>query len=89
MCLFAELTDGRGKVPLSLRLTDVDDETEIFRADRELDIPDPLAVMLLITQINGVVFPAAGEYRLQLHAGNEPLMERRLLLQHVPQGPPP
>jgi hypothetical protein len=80
MMLFAELSDGRGDVPLTIRLVDVDDEKELFSAKAVIPNSDPLAVSVLAVEIRGVVFPSPGEYRFQLISRDDLLMERRLLL---------
>jgi Family of unknown function (DUF6941) len=86
MTVFAELTDGKGQVPLTLRLIDADDTTELFKGDAVLNMEDPLEVSMLVLTLQGMVFPAPGEYRLQLTAGDSPLMERRLMLIQVETG---
>lgn len=40
--------------------------------------PDPLAVVEVVFSKANVLFPAPGEYRVQLFAAGEPLRERRL-----------
>jgi hypothetical protein len=86
MTIFAELTDGRGKVPLLLRVIDVDeDRTPVVEAQFEVDIPDPLAVQVVVWPLQGLTFPEPGEYRVQLFSGSEHLLERRLLLHSPPQ----
>ena len=87
MTVYVELTDGRGQVPLTLRLVDSDEDSEIFRAETEVNMSDPLAIVVTAFGINGAIFPKAGEYRMQLLAGTERLLERRLLLLQLPGGP--
>jgi hypothetical protein len=83
--VFAELTDGRGKVPIALRVIDADEQRPpIAEAQAEVDMSDPLAIGMLILYFNGIVFPEPGEYRVQLFTGSELLLERRLLLLSPP-----
>ena len=52
----------------------------IAEAETAIDVPDPLAITLLVLRLEEMVFPEPGEYRVQLCSGNIPLMERRLSL---------
>ncbi len=81
MAVFAEVTECRGKTPFLVRVIDVDEQDEpIAEAETGLDNPDPLAITMLILRLGEIVFPKPGEYRVQLFAGNVPLIERRLSL---------
>jgi hypothetical protein len=81
MAVYLALTDGRGKTPLTLRLIDADEEeAPIFQIQATVDFPDPLQMVEVAFSCPRLEFRHAGEYRLQLFAGDEPLMERRLLV---------
>jgi hypothetical protein len=81
MAVFAEVTDCRGKTPFLVRVIDVDERQEpVAVAVTQLDIPDPLAITMLVLRLEEMVFPNPGEYRVQLFSGEVPLMERRLSL---------
>ena len=88
MAVYVAVTNGRGKVPIALQVVGtVDDEGEeetLFRGEGELEFPDPRAVVEIDFHIQGLVFPRRGEYRFQLFAGKEFLMERRLVVEQVP-----
>src|SRR3954454_3807263 len=85
MTVFAEITDCRGKTPFLVRVVDVDEQCEpIAETLADAEMPDPLAIGMLVVQLAGMVFPAPGEYRVQLFSGGAPLMERRLLLMLLP-----
>ena len=51
-----------------------------------LDFEDPRAVAEAALVFQKVEFPEAGEYRVQLYAGDEPLLERRILLVNMERG---
>jgi hypothetical protein len=90
LAVYVAVTDGHGKVPLSLRLVDAkDDENTLFSADGEGQFPDPRAVLELDFHIPGLVFPEPGEYRFQLWAGDEMLITRRLAVTQIPLPPSP
>src|SRR6266404_418186 len=89
ICVAVQLTDGRGKVPLRFRLVDADEEMTIFESDTmELDFVDPRAIIELGIFIHNATFATPGEYRLQLRANDEMVMERRLILIQLPQSMP-
>jgi hypothetical protein len=84
MAVFAEVTDCRGLTPFMVRIVDVDERSEpVAEARAEIDVPDPLAIAILVLRLNGLAFPGPGEYRIQLFSGNTHLMERRLVLSRV------
>jgi len=87
MAVYDAITDGRGKVPISLALVDAEDEQEpLFHAEGEVDFSDPRAVVEAEFHLQGLTFPAAGEYRFQLRAAGEFLIERRLVVVQIPGG---
>lgn len=84
MCVYAILTDGYGKVPVIVSIVDVDAADEpLFEAKAEVEFTDPRMMVELTFALDGVTFPAPGEYRIQLFAGSEFVIERRIVLQHV------
>jgi len=81
MCIYAVITDGHGKVPVALRLIDVDEDRQpVFELRGELQFPDPRIVLEIDFVAQSVVFPEPGEYRLQLMSGPHLLMVRRILV---------
>lgn len=81
MSVYAALTDGRGKVQMRLVLVDANEEREpIFSMDSDVEIPDPRAVLEWNATANNLVFPAPGEYRMQLFADGTLLVERRIVI---------
>lgn len=82
LAVFVNLTDGRGVVPLRMRLVDAEEELEepLFETEMECDFFDPRIIYEVVMGAKGIAFPHPGEYRLQLFAGEEFLIERRILL---------
>jgi len=77
--VYVVLTDGYGETRVRLVLVDVDEEREpVFEMETMVEFSDPLAVAEVAFTREVVAFPEPGEYRLQLFAANEPLMERRV-----------
>lgn len=86
LSLYITLTNGRGKVPFRVQIVDVDEERPpINEARGEIEFPDPRSIVELVLMMMGVNFPSAGEYRIQLFVSDEFVMERRLLLVHIPE----
>ena len=84
MSVYAAITDGRGKVPVALRLVDVDEERDpVFELKGEVKFDDPRIVAEIDFAAANVVIPGPGEYRLQLMSGANLLMERRIAVLKV------
>lgn len=87
MCLYVELTNGRGKVEVKGKLVDVGEERDTVWEDKcAVDFVDPRVVVQVSFRIADVIFPQPGEYRIQLSADGEFLMERRILVSGVAAG---
>ncbi|MCH8914203.1 MAG: hypothetical protein IIA33_11630 [Planctomycetes bacterium] len=99
ICIFASLTDGHGKVDLTIRIVDANEARKpIIEGKGRVEFKDPRAVACLNLHFNGLVFPEPGGYRVQLKCHGELLREARLYLSTVrrlkggggpakPQGP--
>lgn len=86
MAVYAAFTGGHGTVQIKVRIVDAAEEHEpLFEQMADIPFPSPLAIVEWDLHIPGLVFPQQGEYRVQFLAGNEPLIERRLLLIQVPE----
>jgi hypothetical protein len=87
MAVYVALTDGNGRIPIKLCLVDADEQLDpLFEAESELEFNSPLVVMEVDYHMQGLTFPTAGEYRLQLTARGEVLVERRILINQLPGG---
>lgn len=79
VCVFAELTNGRGTVPISFRVVDADEaRPPVITANVDVAFPDPLAISQVACGALGATFPEPGEYRVQVLANGVVLAERRL-----------
>jgi len=87
LCIYAELTNGRGAQSITIRIVDSDESRPpVINAGVNIEFSDPLDVSQVGFGASGVVFPAPGEYRVQLLSGTTVLMERRLMVFQVPSG---
>jgi hypothetical protein len=85
MVVFVSVTDGRDNPQLRLVLVDAEEEREpIVTAEMPVAFEDPRMVADVVFGFQNVSFPEPGEYRFRLFAGNEILMERRIIV----AGPP-
>ena len=79
LAVHVALTDGRGKVRIKLTLVGMDEaEPPLFSGEGTIEFADPRVVAELNFGLKNVKFPRPGEYRLQVYANDELLMERRL-----------
>ncbi len=80
LAFFCQLTNGRGKIRISVRLVNVEKDDEvIFEGAADCQFRDVREIANLIFNIGGIVFPQPGEYRFQILAGTEFLGERRII----------
>jgi hypothetical protein len=85
LTVYISLTDGRGKISLRLQLIDAEEEREpIFKLNKDIQLDDPRTIAEMLFQVSGIQFPSPGEYRLQLFAGREFILERRILVVSPP-----
>jgi len=81
ICVFASLTDGRGSTPLEIVIVDSEDaRPPVVTGTAKVEFKDPRAIANFNLHFNGLVFPEAGEYRVQLKCQGELLREARLNL---------
>jgi hypothetical protein len=84
LAVHVSLTDGRGLVPLKFRLVDCDEVHDpLFEATSDVPFTDPRAIMEFGFAIPNLEFPAPGEYRFQVFANNEFVIERRLIVRQI------
>jgi hypothetical protein len=86
LVVLASLTDINTRTPLELRLNRDSDNTVLFSTRGSVEAPNPLAIVDLVFNLQGLILPAAGQYAFELYAGAELLNRRRF---HVICRPPP
>ena len=85
LCIYAELTDGLGPMPVTIRIVDVDaNRDEIASSQSEVTFEDPRAILQVSALLGQLRFPEPGEYRIQLFANEEFLIERRIFVRLKP-----
>jgi hypothetical protein len=98
ICVYAAMTDGRGKTPITIRVVDANEARKpLVEGKGTVEFKDPRMIANLALQFRGLRFPEAGQYRVQLWCGSSLLREARLhVIQatrppglHGPEGPAP
>lgn len=93
LAIHVALTEGRGHTRIRLSLVSSDDEQQmLFTQEGVIQFADPRVVAEINFGIRNLTLPQPGEYRVQIHANDELLAERRLQvlgLRPGPPGPPP
>jgi hypothetical protein len=86
LALYVSVTNGRGTVPFKVQLVDANEERDpIWVVEDEVEFADPRMVVDIYFLLCNLTFVEPGEYRFQLFASNEFLMERRVLVAQVEQ----
>lgn len=84
LAIFAELTDGRGEAPITLKVCrttpDSDEGEELYSYTMDMSFRDPRDVQKLILKIAPFDIPQAGEYRFILECDGVFIIERRLVM---------
>jgi hypothetical protein len=85
LVVYYVLADGRGRLPITVRVVEVVGEGEEVLAvsSQEVELPDPLAVAEVSVPFHNITFLHAGAYRVQVRCGSVVLLERRLLMSPV------
>jgi hypothetical protein len=84
LAVYVVLTDIHGKMSIRLRLIDAEENApHIFEGTCEVECPDPRCLVEVDYLHSQPVFPHPGEYRLQLFANHEFLMERRICARKI------
>jgi hypothetical protein len=85
MGVYCAVNGARGKVTFRLCMVDVDEEVDpLFEVQSEGVFDDPRAVGEIDFHGGNIIFPHAGEYRVQLHANGQLLGERRVVVVSIP-----
>lgn len=80
MAVYAVVTNGHGKVPIRVKIVDSEEELEpINDSTFEVEFSDPRMTAEVVGFLTDVTFPKPGEYRLQLYAWEDCLVERKIV----------
>lgn len=87
--VFCQLTNGRGRVTIRIRIVDLKDEEEksICESTVDQEFTDIREVANVVFGVGGLRFPHPGEYRVQVFVGTDFLGERRIICNQVAPRP--
>jgi len=77
LCVFAQMTNGRGRVNTSVRCIKADTMQLIGKQEVEAEFNDPTQVLEQKFVLRGLVFPQAGVYSIDVFCDEEQVMETR------------
>lgn len=88
--VFCSITEYTGRVPITLRIVDRDEERPpVFEVP--LPLPkdlNPLFTVDFAMSVTHASFPEPGDYRVQILAEGMPIIERKLHVSLAPKRPP-
>lgn len=85
--IFAALTDGIGRVTITLSVVHLDTNEEIYRQTMDVDFPDPLQVVNLRFRVRQLAYDAAGSYLFALTVDEQEIAARRVRVYQVGELP--
>lgn len=93
MAVMVTMTEVNGKTPLEVRLVRDSDNQVILQTQGHVESPNPLAMLDLVFNMQGVALQSAGQYAFEVLSSGELLGRRRfsvVMMQPRPQpGQPP
>jgi hypothetical protein len=81
--VYLSLTDGHGTLSIAIACVTPDEGEEFFRGEAEVEFDDPLQVVELHFIFPNARFPHSGEYRFQLSADGQILLERKFFVSYL------
>ena len=66
MFVYASITDGRGTIPLGIRIIHEESEEKIAEIKGNLAFTNPLQVIQLVWEFRGLKIPKSGSYAVEI-----------------------
>ena len=86
--VYLDLTNGRGQVAIRVQIVDTDQDNDPLAViEQSIEFTDPRMVAEMDFIFGGVTFPRPGEYRVQVFANDQFVIERRLLVNKLERNP--
>lgn len=91
LSVFVSLTEGRGQSNARLRIINEETNDTVTDVNGAIQFPDIHAVVELVFNLVGLVFPSPGLYSIEFYCDDTLVLERRFHVSHAqpPKGPPP
>jgi len=89
--VFVSLTEGQGQSNARLRIINEETNDVVTDVNGPIQFPDIHAVVELVFNLVGLVFPLPGLYSIEFYCDDALVLERRFHVSHTqpPKGPPP
>jgi hypothetical protein len=84
--VFAALTDGVGAVTMTLSVTHLDNNQEIYAQRMKVGFPDPLRVVNLRFRVRRLIYDVPGSYLFALTVDGQEIAARRVRVYQVGDG---
>ena len=81
LCVVVSLTNGRGTLPLVMRMKHLSSDEVIHSMSGRVVFGDPMAVHDLVFDFRGVLFSKAGDYVVELVSGERIVGQRRFAVE--------
>ncbi|MCX7886743.1 MAG: hypothetical protein N3B01_05740 [Verrucomicrobiae bacterium] len=91
LSVFVSLTEGFGQYNARLRIVNEETSEVVTDVRGPIQFPDVNAVVELVFNLVGLVFPSPGLYSIEFYCDEVPVLERRFHVSHSQpaKGPPP
>lgn len=86
LALLFSLTGGHGKYNLRIAINSATNNVAVIDSTQQIVMKDPLAVVDVIAEMEGVRIPQPGKFWLELHANGELIAQRPFIV--APSAPP-
>ncbi|MFP4472375.1 MAG: DUF6941 family protein [Candidatus Omnitrophota bacterium] len=84
MSVFLVVTEGHGSCSCELRCLRADSDKPLMSVKGEIAFRDPHQTLELVFDLNGIIFPDFGSYRLEFWVGDHLVIARKLMVSHRP-----
>ena len=85
--VYIAITEGRGKVPCTLRMTSLDSNQAVFELPGQIEFGGPTSVGELVFQLQSVRFEKPGVYAIEFWADGDLLGSRKVSAQKLDAPP--
>jgi hypothetical protein len=89
MCVYIALTNGHGKCKLNIQFNRAEDNHIIAGMEGEIEFVNPLQVVELNLEMQGLKFEKAGEHLVEVLCGSNLIGTRKFYVNQIPHLIPP
>jgi len=89
MCVYIALTNGPGNCKLNIQFNKAEDNQTIAGMEGEIEFVNPLQVVELNLELQGLKFEKAGEHRVEVLCDNKLIGSRKFYVNQISHSIPP